>query len=65
MIFIIVFSSLLAKPIRQLDRAIRLMGEGEFDTHVSVSGPRDIEFLGERLDWLRLRLKYLEEKKVK
>ncbi|MDH3326874.1 MAG: HAMP domain-containing histidine kinase [Gammaproteobacteria bacterium] len=65
MIFIIVFSSLLAKPIRQMDRAIRLMGEGEFDTHVEVTGPRDIEFLGERLDWLRLRLKYLEEKKVK
>ena len=65
MLFIIVFSSLLAKPIRQMDKAIRLMGEGEFDKHVDVTGPRDIEFLGERLDWLRLRLKYLEEKKVK
>jgi len=65
MIFIIVFTSLLAKPIRQMDKAIRLMGEGEFDTHVNVTGPKDIEFLGERLDWLRMRLKYLEEKKVK
>jgi len=65
MIFIIVFSWLLAKPIGQLDKAIRLMGEGEFEKSVVVNGPRDIEFLGERLDWLRLRLKYLEEKKVK
>lgn len=65
MIFIIVFTSLLAKPIRQMDVAIRRMGEGGFDTPVNVSGPRDIEFIGERLDWLRLRLKYLEEKKVK
>ncbi len=65
MLFIIVFSSLLSKPIRQMDNAIRLMGEGEFDKPVNVTGPRDIEFIGERLDWLRLRLKYLEEKKVK
>ena len=64
-IFIFVFTSLLMKPIRQMDSAIRKIGEGEFDTEVKVTGPRDIEYLGERLDWLRLRLKYLEDKKVK
>jgi len=65
MLFIIIFSSLLAKPFGQIYQSIRLMGEGEFDKPVVVTGPRDIELLGERLDWLRLRLKYLEEKKVK
>jgi len=64
-IFIIVFTVLLAKPVRQVETAIRRIGEGEFDTEVKVSGPRDIEYLGERLDWLRLRLKYLEDKKIK
>ena len=64
-IFIIVFTSLLSKPIRQIDKSIRLMGEGAFEKRVEVTGPKDIEFIGERLDWLRLRLKYLEEKKVK
>ena len=64
-IFIIIFTNLLVKPIRQMDSAIRKIGGGEFDVEVKVTGPRDIEYLGERLDWLRLRLKYLEDKKVK
>ena len=36
-IFIFVFASLLVKPIRQMDYAIRKIGEGEFDTEVNVS----------------------------
>ena len=64
-VFIGVFTVLLAKPVRQVDTAIRKIGEGKFDAEVKVSGPRDIEYLGERLDWLRLRLKYLEDKKIK
>ncbi|MDH5545960.1 MAG: ATP-binding protein [Gammaproteobacteria bacterium] len=64
-IFIIVFVILLSRPVRQIDAAIRRLGAGEFDTEIAVKGPRDIEYLGERLEWLRLRLKYLEEKKVK
>lgn len=64
-IFIGVFTILLAKPVRQVENAIRRIGEGEFDSEVKVSGPRDIQYLGERLDWLRLRLKYLEDKKIK
>ena len=65
LIFIFVFTSLLAKPMKQIDVAMRKMGEGEFDDEIQVSGPRDIEVLGDRLDWLRQRLKYLEDKKVK
>lgn len=65
LIFIFVFTSLLAKPMRQMDKAIRTLGDGEFEHELRVNGPRDMEILGERLDWLRLRLKYLEDKKVK
>ena len=65
LIFIFVFTSLLAKPMKQIDAAMRKMGEGEFESEIQVSGPRDIEILGDRLDWLRQRLKYLEDKKVK
>jgi len=64
-LFILIFTALLAKPIRQMDKAIRTMGEGRFDKPIAVTGPRDIQFLGERLDWLRLRLIDLEEKKLK
>lgn len=64
-IIIIIFIYLLSRPIRQLDAAIKRLGEGEFDQEISVSGPKDIQYLGKRLDWLRRRLQYLEDKKVK
>ena len=64
-IFIGLFVVLLSRPIRQIDGAIRSLGAGEFDQEIRVEGPQDLAYLGERLDWLRLRLKYLEEKRSK
>jgi len=64
-LFISVFVYLLSKPIRQIDGAIKQLGAGEFEQEFVVSGPRDVEYIGERLNWLRGRLKYLEEKKSK
>ncbi|MDH5230016.1 MAG: histidine kinase, partial [Gammaproteobacteria bacterium] len=64
-IFIVVFVVLLSRPIRQIDMAIKKIGAGDFDEEVKVTGPRDLEYLGERINWLRTRLKYLEEKKSK
>ena len=60
-----VFAFLIARPIRQLDRAIRRLGAADFTAGVRVQGPTDLEFLGERLDWLRRRLAALEEQKVR
>ena len=60
-----VFAYLLASPIRAIDQAIHRMGEGRFDRVVSVAGPRDLVFLGERLEWLRRRLVELEEEKTR
>jgi two-component system sensor histidine kinase GlrK len=59
------FAVLIARPIKQVDRAIRRLGEGQFQEAVSVAGPRDLEQLGERLDWLRNRLLELEQEKTK
>ncbi len=60
-----VFAFLIARPIRQLDRAIRRLGAADFTAGVRVQGPTDLEFLGERLDWLRVRLAALEEQKTR
>ncbi len=60
-----VFAFLIARPIRQLDRAIRRLGAADFSAAVRVQGPTDLEFLGERLDWLRARLAALEEQKTR
>ncbi len=62
--FVVVFSFLIARPIKQIDQAIRRLGDGTLTTEVSISGPRDLEELGKRLDWLRSRLKELEEQKI-
>lgn len=64
-IFIVLFTVLIARPIRQIDSAIRQLGDGQFEREISVSGPRDLEYLGRRLNWLRERLNELEEKKSK
>lgn len=54
---------LIARPIRQLDAAIRTLGDGLLDRGIRVSGPADLVYLGERLEWLRLRLLELEGQK--
>jgi two-component system sensor histidine kinase GlrK len=57
----IVFAVLIARPIRQLDAAIRRMGAADFSQAVHVNGPQDLRYLGQRLEWLRVRLSELEE----
>jgi len=53
----------IARPIGELDAAIRRLGGGDFSDPIFVRGPEDLQTLGERLDWLRRRLLELEEEK--
>ncbi|HHO48731.1 MAG TPA: sensor histidine kinase [Desulfobacteraceae bacterium] len=64
-LFGIVFMILIFKPVRQIDKSIELLGTGDFATPIAVSGPQDLEALGEKLDWLRKRLAKLDMEKVK
>ena len=57
----ITFAVLIARPIRQLDQAIRRMGTADFTHAIEVNGPQDLRYLGQRLEWLRSRLYDLEE----
>lgn len=59
------FSVLIARPIRQIERAIRRLGDGEFKAPVRVNGPHDLQQLALRLDWLRKRLAEVEADKKK
>ncbi|MHB1677164.1 MAG: sensor histidine kinase [Sulfuriferula sp.] len=59
------FSVVIARPIRQIDEAIRHMGQGELSKPVVVDGPLDLRRLGDRLDWMRQRLLELEEQKTR
>lgn len=54
---------LIARPIAELDGAIRLLGGPDFSRPIRVGGPQDLRDLGERLEWLRQRLTDLEAQK--
>ncbi len=54
---------LISRPLRRLDDAIRRLGAGDFSVALSLEGPRDLEQLGERLDWMRSRLMEVEADK--
>ncbi|HKA44718.1 MAG TPA: ATP-binding protein [Burkholderiales bacterium] len=62
-LLVVGFTILIARPIRQIDSAIRSLGGGKFNTPVVVNGPQDLEYLGERLEWLRQKLLDLEQQK--
>jgi len=53
----------IARPIAELDVSIRQLGSADFARPIRVRGPEDLQYLGERLDWLRRRLVELEEQK--
>jgi two-component system, NtrC family, sensor histidine kinase GlrK len=63
-IFLVVgFTILIARPIRQIDAAIRRLGEADFSGKIAVGGPEDLQQLGKQLDWMRERLADLEQQK--
>src|SRR3954470_19276603 len=43
----------IARPISEIDGAIRQLGGADFSRPISVRGPEDLRYLGRRLDWLR------------
>ena len=61
----ILFAVLIARPIRQLDQAIRQMATADFTHAIEVDGPQDMRYLGQRLEWLRSRLHDLEQQQTR
>jgi len=53
----------IARPITEIDAAIRQLGGADFSHPISVRGPEDLRYLGRRLDWLRRRLDEFETQK--
>lgn len=57
------FAILITRPIREIETAIRGLGSGHLDKPVAIGGPKDLRFLGERLDWMRRRLLEVDDQK--
>jgi two-component system, NtrC family, sensor histidine kinase GlrK len=53
----------IARPIAEIDGAIRQLGGADFSRQITVRGPEDLRYLGRRLDWLRRRLDEFESQK--
>jgi len=65
-LFLVIGSTILIlRPVKQIEDALKRLGEGNFQHPVNVSGPRDLEDLGRQIDWLRMRLMELEEQKTR
>lgn len=59
----LVLTRAIARPIAQIDGAIRQLGGADFARPIDVRGPEDLRYLGRRLDWLRRRLDEFETQK--
>ena len=62
-IFIAILLAVLSRSMRKLDASIRRLGSGELEEPIDISGPSDMRYLGNRLEWLRTHLMELEVSK--
>lgn len=53
----------MIRPIRRLSASIIKLGHGQWRRPISVAGPKDLQALGERLEWMRNQLLDTEEQK--
>ena len=61
----LLFGIFLTRPLRRLERAIAGLGENRLDDRIEIPGPADLRSIGQRLDWLRLRLAELDADKAR
>ncbi|MEO8021190.1 ATP-binding protein [Polaromonas sp.] len=57
------FGIWLTRPLNRLEKAIIGLGENRLDQAIRIDGPADLQLVGQRLDWLRLRLVELDADK--
>ncbi|KAF1021549.1 MAG: Sensor histidine kinase GlrK [Paracidovorax wautersii] len=61
----LVFGIWLTRPLKKLERAIVGLGENRLEQPIEIHGPSDLQLVGQRLDWLRLRLAELDADKAR
>ena len=57
------FGIWLTRPLNRLETAIIGLGENRLDQPIAIQGPADLQMVGQRLEWLRLRLVELDADK--
>ncbi|HHS83404.1 MAG TPA: HAMP domain-containing histidine kinase [Gammaproteobacteria bacterium] len=59
------YTLFISRSIRQIEQAIENLGSSKTSKIVEVSGPRDLQHLGARLEWLRKRLMEVDQEKTR
>ena len=57
------FSVAITRPLRLMSQGIAALGRGHYEQRIEIAYPREMQLLGERLDWLRQRSATLEAEK--
>jgi len=57
------FSVAITRPLRIMSQGIAALGRGRYEQRIEIAYPREMQLLGERLDWLRSRSAALEVEK--
>jgi two-component system sensor histidine kinase GlrK len=55
----------LTRPLKRLEQAIVGLGENRLNDSIGIDGPADLQRVGQRLEWLRLRLVELDADKAR
>ena len=55
----------LTRPLKRLEQAIVGLGENRLNESIAIDGPADLRRVGQRLEWLRLRLVELDADKAR
>ncbi|AXR00365.1 sensor histidine kinase [Pseudoalteromonas piscicida] len=53
----------ICQQLNQVESAVSEVGKGNFDKSVELSGSHELQQLGDRLNWLRLELKRIQQQK--
>lgn len=61
----LVFGLWLARPLKRIENAIVGLGENRLEKSIDIRGPADVRLIGQRLEWLRLRLAELDADKAR
>ncbi len=59
------FGIWLTRPLKRLEQAIVGLGQNRLDAPIAIEGPADLALVGDRLNWLRLRLVELDADKAR
>jgi two-component system sensor histidine kinase GlrK len=55
----------LGRLLSRFERAVVVLGQNRLDRRIQLKGPEDMQWVGERLEWLRRRLRLLEQQRTR